>query len=120
MKGRMRGLLRRVSRAALAGTIGWCVASAAAAADPGRPQQPNVVLIVADDLGFSDLGSFGGEIRTPNLDRLAADGARLTNFHATAACSPTRAELLTGVDHHRTGFGTFAELIRDNQRGQPG
>jgi len=115
-----RQLVRRVSRAALAGVIGWCALPAAASADTGKAARPNVVLIVADDLGFSDLGSFGGEIRTPNLDRLAAEGARLTNFHATAACSPTRAELLTGVDHHRTGFGTFAEMIRDNQRGQPG
>jgi arylsulfatase A-like enzyme len=115
-----RRLLRRASRAAIAAAMVCCPLPTAASAETGKAAQPNVVLILADDLGFSDLGSFGGEIATPNLDRLAAEGTRLTNFHATAACSPTRAQLLTGVDHHRTGFGTFAEMMRDNQRGQPG
>jgi arylsulfatase A-like enzyme len=82
--------------------------------------RPNILLIVADDLGFSDLGSFGGEISTPNLDRLAFEGLRLTNFHASPICSPTRSMLLTGVDQHLAGLGTMNEELRPNQIGQPG
>ncbi|MDH4253607.1 MAG: arylsulfatase [Gammaproteobacteria bacterium] len=84
--------------------------------------RPNVVLIVADDLGYSDTGSFGGEIRTPNLDALADQGIRLTNFHAAPTCGPTRAMLLTGVDHHRAGLASNADaLIRlPELRGRPG
>ena len=59
-------------------------------------QQPNILLIVADDLGFSDLGCFGGEIKTPHLDKLAAEGTRFTDFHAASACSPTRSMIMTG------------------------
>ena len=72
------------------------------------PQRPNFLIIVADDLGYSDVGSFGSEIRTPNLDRLAQSGVRLANFHPYAACSPTRAALLTGASPHNAGFGTMA------------
>lgn len=82
--------------------------------------RPNVLLIVADDMGYNDLGSFGGEIRTPHLDRLAFDGIRLTNFQAASMCSPTRAMLLTGVDHHKAGFGNMLEELSPNQKGQPG
>ena len=82
--------------------------------------RPNILLILVDDMGYSDLGAFGGEIRTPNLDALAEHGLRLTNFHATPVCAPTRAELLTGVDHHQTGIGNFPELRQDNQKDQPG
>lgn len=67
-----------------------------AAAGPARPAKPNVVLILADDLGFSDIGCYGGEIATPNLDRLAAGGVRLTQMYNTARCWPTRACLMTG------------------------
>lgn len=83
-------------------------------------RRPNFLVILADDMGFSDLGAFGGEISTPNLDQLATAGLRMTNFHATPTCSPTRAELLTGVDHHRAGLANMAELITERQRGQPG
>src|SRR5579871_306963 len=58
--------------------------------------RPNILFILADDLGFSDLGCYGGEVRTPNLDRLAADGLRFTQFYNTARCWPSRAALLTG------------------------
>lgn len=91
---------------------------AAQAAPPA--DRPNVLVILADDLGYSDLGAFGGEIRTPNLDALINQGVRFTDFHTTPVCSPTRAELLTGVDHHRTGLGNFTELMQPNQRGNPG
>src|ERR1035441_5708192 len=61
-----------------------------------RPSRPNIVVILADDLGFSDLGCYGGEIKTPNLDGLAAGGLRFTQFYNTARCWPSRAALLTG------------------------
>ena len=66
--------------------------------------------MMCDDLGYADLGCYGSEIATPNLDRLAPDGLRYTNFHAAPMCSPTRASLLTGVNHHLAGFGTVAHL----------
>ncbi len=70
---------------------------------------PNVVFIVFDDMGFSDLRCYGSEIETPNIDRLAAGGLRYTNFHTTALCSPTRASLLTGRNHHSVGMGGLAD-----------
>ena len=88
-------------------------------------RRPNIVLILADDLGFSDLGCYGGEIATPNLDRLAAGGMRFTHFYNNAVCVATRASLLTGQYCHKVGQGlgarlragannvTFAELLRD-------
>jgi arylsulfatase A-like enzyme len=90
-----------------------------AAAKPAAPR-PNVLLILADDLGFSDIGAFGGEIATPNLDALAKEGLRLTDFHSAATCSPTRSMLLSGVDHHIAGIGSMAELMVPEQEGQPG
>ncbi len=71
--------------------------------------QPNVVYIVFDDMGFADLGCYGSEIATPNIDALAAGGLRYTNFHTTALCSPTRASLLTGRNHHSVGMGGLAD-----------
>lgn len=94
-----------------------CQPSQAASTDP---EHPNILLIVADDLGFGDLGSYGGEIDTPNLDELANSGVRLTNFQTAPACSPTRAALLTGVDPHRAGLGNMAEELAPNQQSQPG
>ena len=77
---------------------------------PYNPDAPNVLAIVMDDLGFAQLGCYGGDIDTPNLDRLAARGLRFTNFHTTAICSPTRACLLTGRNHHRVGVGMLTDL----------
>jgi arylsulfatase len=82
--------------------------------------RPNVLLIVADDLGYTDLGAFGSEIETPTLDRLAMEGLRFTNFTAAASCSPTRAMLMSGTDHHTAGLGNMIEKLADNQRGKPG
>ncbi|MEZ5514018.1 MAG: arylsulfatase [Steroidobacteraceae bacterium] len=93
-------------------------AVAAAAAAPAA--RPNILLIVADDLGFSDLGSYGSEIDTPNLDRLAQRGLKFSHFYTAAACSPTRAMLMTGVDHHQTGFGALAETRQGHQMHAPG
>jgi arylsulfatase A-like enzyme len=73
---------------------------------------PNVVLILADDMGYSDIGCYGGEITTPNLDRLAAGGLRMSQFYNTARCSPSRASLLTGLHPHQTGIGV---LTRDDR-----
>jgi len=82
--------------------------------------RPNFLIIVADDLGFSDLGAFGGEIKTPDLDALAFAGIRLNGFHTAPTCSPTRAMLLTGTDHHLAGLGTMAETLTGELRGRPG
>lgn len=82
--------------------------------------RPNFLLIMADDLGYTDLGAFGGEIATPHLDRLAAGGAKLTGFYASPFCSPTRAMLMSGTDNHLAGFGDMAELMLPEQRGKPG
>ena len=73
-----------------------------------RPDAPNVVVVLVDDLGFAELGCYGSEIPTPNIDRLAAAGVQFTNFHVTPMCSPTRAALLTGVNPHRAGTGHVA------------
>lgn len=85
-----------------------------------RGSRPNILLILADDLGFSDLGAFGGEIATPHLDALAIAGTRLTDFHSAPACSPTRAMLLTGTDHHIAGIGTMQEGRLPGVTGAPG
>ena len=82
--------------------------------------RPNILLLLADDLGYSDLGIFGGEINTPNLDALAGAGKILTNFHVGATCSPTRAMLLSGADSHRAGLGTMNGLWSEEQKGKPG
>lgn len=80
------------------------------AAQATSPQRPNVVIIVFDDAGFADIGAFGSELRTPNIDRLAANGLRYTQFHTTALCSPSRAALLTGRNHHTVGMRTLANF----------
>lgn len=82
--------------------------------------RPNIVIILADDMGFSDLGAFGGEINTPNIDALANNGVRFTNFYTHASCSPTRSILLSGVDTHVNGLGNMDEWTAPNQRGVPG
>ncbi|MEI9851878.1 MAG: arylsulfatase [Sphingomonas sp.] len=92
---------------------------APAAAQTARPK-PNILVIVADDLGYSDLGAFGGEISTPNLDALAKRGLRLTGFHAAPTCSPTRSMLLSGTDNHFAGFGNMVETLAPNQKGRRG
>ena len=74
------------------------------AAEPALPARPNIVVILVDDMGFSDLGGYGSEIPTPNLDALAANGLRFTQCYNTARCCPTRASLLTGLYSHQAGF----------------
>ncbi len=82
--------------------------------------RPNIVIILADDMGFSDMGSFGGEIKTPNLDALAKDGVRFSQFYTHASCSPTRSMLLSGTDTHVNGLGNMSEWTAPNQKGVPG
>lgn len=94
--------------------------AAPAPAPAPAPKRPNFLIIVADDLGFSDLGAFGGEISTPNLDRLALSGVRLTGYHASSMCAPTRAQLLTGVDSHRAGLGRMDAKPSPIYDGRPG
>lgn len=91
-----------------------------AAALAKEATHPNILLIVVDDMGYTDLGAFGGEIETPNLDALALGGLRLTNFYTAPTCSPTRSMLLTGVDSHLVGLGNMKELLSPNQEGKPG
>ena len=95
-----RGFLR----AAGAGAVMLAVPGAVRAAGTSRAR-PNIVLIMVDDMGYSDIGCYGGEIRTPNLDRLAAGGVRFTHFYNAARCCPTRASLLTGLYPHQAGMG---------------
>ncbi len=72
---------------------------------------PNILLIMTDDVGFAAPSTFGGVIPTPALDRIAANGLRYTNFHSTSLCSPTRAALITGRNHHSVGFGVVSEAV---------
>ena len=76
-----------------------------------QKDRPNILLAVGDDFGWSDIGSFGAEISTPNLDQLAKEGKIGTNYHTAPTCSPARAALLTGVDWHLAGLGSMYELI---------
>lgn len=83
------------------------------------PKRPNFLVIVADDLGFSDLSPFGGEISTPHLASLAQAGQRFTDFHAAAACSPSRAMIMTGTDHHIAGLGNLIEWTNRSDQNDP-
>jgi arylsulfatase len=103
-----------------AATGGHAQNAASAPAPTKAAAKPNILIIVADDLGYSDLGAFGGEIRTPNLDTLAARGLKLTGFHSAPTCSPTRSMLLSGTDNHLAGLGNMAEMLTPNQVGKPG
>ena len=94
--------------------------AAAEDATARQAKRPNFLLLVADDMGFTDLGSYGGEIATPVLDQLARDGMRMTEFYVSPTCSPTRSMLLSGTDMHVAGLGNMDTLLAPNQIGQPG
>jgi len=85
-----------------------------------QDKRPNFLLIVADDMGYSDLGSYGGEIKTPVLDDLSEKGMRYTDFYVSPTCSVTRSMLLSGTDNHVAGLGNMGELNAPNQVGKPG
>ena len=112
-------MTRKVLLFGLASTLLVC-ASLAAEARQDPAGRPNILLIVADDLGYSDIGPFGAEIATPTLDSLAREGLMLTNFHVLPTCSPTRSVLLSGVDNHQAGLGTMGELRVPEMEGHPG
>lgn len=82
--------------------------------------RPNILVVILDDIGFTDLGAYGSEIATPNMDAIAARGAQFTNFHVAPTCAPTRAMLMTGVDSHRTGIPTLEHLVIPEYQGQFG
>ncbi len=117
MPGRLGG-----SRRAAIIIIGALLGIAPVQAQPEKSasRHPNIVILLADDWGFSDVGSFGSEIATPNIDALAHAGMRFSNFHVAGSCSPTRAMLQTGVMNHRNGLGNMPETIPDEHRGKPG
>jgi arylsulfatase len=106
------------------GLVGVVAALAAPALAPAQtaaaPKRPNIVVILGDDMGFSDMGSFGSEIKTPSLDSLAREGVRFTNFYTHASCSPTRSMFLSGVDTHLNGLGNMSEWTAPNQMGRDG
>ena len=80
-----------------------------------QDERPNIVLILADDLGYTDISPFGSEINTPNIARLAAEGLSFTNYHTAGSCAPARAMLLTGVDSHRNGVPNIPEALPAEQ-----
>src|SRR5882724_2152016 len=99
--------------------------SASALADDGAvnaapARRPDFVVVLVDDLAFTDLGAYGGEAHTPNMDMLAARGAVFTSYHTSPLCSPSRAMLLTGIDNHRTGVATIPETLPAGQQGKHG
>ena len=96
---------------------GLIFASCSSRADRSLPERPNIIVILADDIGYSDIGSYGSEIKTPNLDRLAAGGIRFTHFYNTSRCSPSRASLLTGLYPHQAGMGHLATRPLWNEPG---
>ena len=98
-----RGL--RAAGLALLGLLALAFGPSAAAPVPTRA--PNIVIILVDDVGYTDFGAYGGEIATPTIDALAARGTRFSNFHATPMCAPSRAMLLTGVDSHTAGIANL-------------
>jgi arylsulfatase len=118
MRFRWRG--RATLAAALATAM--VVALGAKRATPQAPDdaRPNVVVVLVDDMGWSDIGSYGGEIPTPNLDALARGGVRFTEFYATPRCSPTRASLLTGLYPHQAGMGHLDNVVRPGSSGTTG
>lgn len=102
--------------------LGYCGAMSdeVRQADVRESQPPNIVLILADDVALMDFGVYGGEASTPSIDALAANGLMFTQHHATPMCAPSRAMLLTGLDHHLTGMATIPEVLPPEHRGRPG
>ena len=96
---------------------GWIILFAAPVI---AAEKPNILLVMADDMGWTDLGCFGSEIETPNIDALAESGVKFTDFHVSVSCSPTRSMLLSGNDNHISGLGTMGELLTEAHVGKPG
>ena len=103
--------------AAVAAAISMCLGCTTAAHAAKAPERPNFIVILVDDMGYSDISSYGGEIPTPNIDGLAKNGVRFTQFYNSARCSPTRAALLTGLNPHQAGMGYLAGTQWPQSRG---
>src|SRR5579872_844069 len=113
--------MRPTSFARLLATYGLMLGALMCCREPAlAANAPNILLILADDMGYSDISPYGSEIFTPNLARLANQGMLLSNFHVAAYCAPTRSMLMTGTDNHVVGLGNMVELLSDNQVGKPG
>ena len=117
---RMEAVLRAVRHIAAHLTTNIALFLILAGLAMAQERRPNILLIVADDAGYADIGSFGGEIQTPNLDALASVGVRFTQFGVSATCSPSRSMLLSGTDNHQAGLGNMAEFMAPNQKGKAG
>jgi arylsulfatase len=111
-----RRSLQSITRGVLVGFAALGMSSTLALADA----RPNVVVLLVDDAGLMDFSAFGGEARMPNIDRLAGAGTMFTGYRTSPSCAPSRAMLLTGVDNHRTGIATIPEVVRSQDRDQPG
>ena len=116
MAHRVPSLLSAFSLAIALAAVG----AACTPADQSASERPHILLIVADDMGYSDVGAYGGEIATPNIDALADVGVQFTQFHVAPNCGPTRGAMLSGVDYHLAGLGGNPKVAAENQRGQPG
>ena len=91
-----------------------CSAGACCQLAKGDPTRPNFIIVMVDDMGFSDLGCYGGEIETPHLDGMASRGLRFTQFYNTGRCCPTRASLLTGLYQHQAGIDELLRILREH------
>ena len=111
-----RSSIRLIRSAAM---LGWACAIWLVPTASAEPERPNIVLILADDLGFSDVAPYGSEIATPAISALAEEGVRFTNYHTAANCAPSRAMLLTGVNNHLAGVANIPEMIAPEQREHP-
>ena len=102
-------------------TLLFCSCQSSTSTEKTKQIPPNILVIIVDDLGYSDLGSYGGEIETKNIDDLANNGIQFSNFYASPNCSPSRAMLMSGMDHHKAGIGAMSgRMIGPNQKGVPG
>ena len=110
----------RSAHVGISAAIALLVLATSFEASHAQNTRPNILLIVADDAGFADIGSFGSEINTPNIDALAAVGVRFTQFDVSATCSPSRSMMLSGTDSHIAGLGNMAEFTAPNQKGKLG
>ncbi len=113
-------MFRTAAALLIAAIVSGTPALAQAQETPETPSKPNFVVMLIDDAAFMDLGVYGGEARTPNIDALAARGALLTHYYTSPLCSPSRAMLLTGLDNHQTGVSTIPEVLPKAHEGQPG
>ena len=101
-------------------TLFWSLMGAMPTPASAVEVRPNIVFVVIDDAGFSDFGSYGSEIQTPNIDEIAKSGVRFSNFHTASTCESSRAMMHSGIDHHLAGAGTLKVVMADNQKGRPG